>query len=359
MRKSNDKITESLIPSSRFKPFIRIFIWIFLVSSLSSNSMPASAEKDQKAFQAKEFWSIQLENDFFAQSGDRYYTNGTQVSRFVTGNPTPILQNMADFFPFFQSNGDYFGVNFTVGQKIFTPENTQSENIIKEDRPYAGFLFASAALVSRIPGHGLFQSGNMIEFTLGIIGPGSLAGETQSNFHKFIGIKNPKGWDNQLKNELGLGIFYGRFWRIIRQISGPFEYGINPQLSGMGGNIYTYAAAGAMVRIGTQLDNDLSPPNIRPGFPGIASIQPDKRQNWYLFIQGESRVVARNIFLDGNTFRESHHVKKKPLVSDIQLGFVFRFENMRFSISSTYRTKEFTTQRQATRYGALNFSFAR
>ena len=305
----------------------------------------------------REYWGIQLENDFFARSGDRYYTHGTQVSRMLMGEPPQWIQDTATLFPAFKSDGVINGVNYTIGQKIFTPDNTGATDLVINDRPYAGYLYISATLLSRISTQDNIDTGNLLEFTLGIVGPSALAEEAQTGYHDLIGIDSPNGWDNQLSNEPGVGLSYARFWRHITPLNSSLQYGMTPHVSVALGNVYTYAASGVMFRTGTHLYNDLAPPNIRPGFPGLAFFRTSKQNSWYLFAGAEGRAVARNIFLDGNTFSDSHSVDKKPLVGDLQYGFVFQTGNMRFSISNMIRTKEYENQKDKTHFGAINLSF--
>ncbi len=114
------------------------------------------------------------------------------------------------------------------------------------------------------------------------------------------------------------------------------------------GNVYTYAAGGVMFRVGDNLKRDLSPPNIRPGFPGLAYFRGGDESSWYLFLGFESRLVARDIFLDGNTFKDSHSVEKEKLVGDMQFGLVYQVNRWRFAFSNMLRTKEFATQEDNT-----------
>lgn len=306
----------------------------------------------------KEYWSFQLENDFLANSGDRYYTNGVQVSRLALGKPAPWLEKVASIFPAYESDGGIEGVNYTVGQQIFTPDDTVSSELVVEDRPYAGYLFFSTALLARVKRDPLYDTGNILDFTIGVVGPASFAEQTQTAFHKLFDVAVPQGWDNQLKNELGLGLSYSRFWRYIKPLAGPLEFGVSPQITATLGNVYTYGAVGVMLRFGTQLYSDLSPPTIRPGFPGFALFKIDKHYSWYFCFGLETRYVVRNIFLDGNSFQESHSVDKEPIVGDMQFGFVFKISNVRLAISNTIRSKEFMAQQNETHYGALNISFA-
>ncbi len=135
------------------------------------------------------------------------------------------------------------------------------------------------------------------------------------------------------------------------------EFGINPQISAAVGNVYTYGAGGVMFRLGDNLRRDLSPPNIRPGFPGVTYFQASNRSSWYFYLGFESRLVFRDISLDGNTFTDSHSVDKERLVGDMQYGIVYIFDDVRIAVSNMTRTDEFTTQEKVTRYGAINLSF--
>lgn len=65
---------------------------------------------------------------------------------------------------------------------------------------------------------------------------------------------------------------------------------------------------------------------------------------------------ARNIFLDGNTFRDSRSVDKEPLVGDLQFGIAVTWRNVRLSYTHVLRTREFKTQGEADDFGAFSLS---
>ena len=329
------------------------------IACLISTLLPFTfAEAETPSHAAERYWSFQLENDFLADAGDRYYTNGFQVSHLRMGRPPSWLERLAAFFPAFRSDGSIVGTQYTVGQQIFTPDDTQAVEVIPDDRPYAGYLYFSTNLLARVQHARRRDTGNLLELTLGIVGPASLAEQSQTWFHELFGNDVPQGWHNQLANEPALGISYSRFWRNIQPVAGHLEMGLNPQVTASIGNVHTYGAAGVMWRLGTHLNHDLSPPNIRPGFPGFAYFAIDRGFSWYVFAGIEGRLVLRNIFLDGNSFTDSHSVTKEPLVGDLQFGVVLRFGKMRVALSNMQRSREFTTQSQPTRYGALNLSIA-
>jgi hypothetical protein len=93
--------------------------------------------------------------------------------------------------------------------------------------------------------------------------------------------------------------------------------------------------------------------------PGSDFFIPTSGFSWYLFAAVEGRAVARNIFLDGNTFEDSRSVDKKPLVGDLSAGVaLFWSDDFRMDASATYRTKEFDGQDgNRVIFGGFNISF--
>src|SRR5256885_15874840 len=82
---------------------------------------------------------------------------------------------------------------------------------------------------------------------------------------------------------------------------------------------YTTLFRSAIGRIGFDLPDDYGPPRIEPGLPGTNFFEPTAAFGWYLFAGVDGRAIARNIFLDGNTWQTSRGVEKIPLVGDLQL----------------------------------------
>ena len=301
------------------------------------------------------FWSLQLENDLWGSNDDRFYTNGWQFSYTSSHSAPEILESTVDAIPFYRSKETgFFGFNF--GQKIFTPEDIEVSELQVDDRPYAGLLFAEAFIGHRYLDLGDRERMNGLILTLGLIGPVSLAEETQEFVHAFTDSDNPDGWDNQLENELGINAYFVHKQRRIfdmdeaRQSEIGLHYGLSL------GNIYRYASAGTTFRWGPHLKDDIGPPSLSPGFPGLPAFNPNRRSNWYLFIGLEARAVAHDIFLDGNTNVDSHSVDKRELVGDLQLGFAIHLEDVRISFSQMLRSREFESQPERTQFGAINFT---
>lgn len=111
-------------------------------------------------------------------------------------------------------------------------------------------------------------------------------------------------------------------------------------MGGVVGTVYDFVNAGAIARFGFALPDDYGPPRIEPSLPGTNFFQPTESFGWYLFAGVDGRAIARNLFLDGNTWEASRHVEKIPLVGDLQFGAAITFEQWRLSFMHVFRTRD-------------------
>lgn len=191
-----------------------------------------------------------------------------------------------------------------------------------------------------------------------MVGPSALGEQTQNNVHDFLNIDRAYGWDFQLKDEPGVNFILTRQWRFNSEpVWQDVAVGMVPTLVASLGNVQTYAAAGLMLRFGNELEADFGPPRMRPSVAGSAFYQPDGRWGWYAFAGVEGRAVAQDIFLDGNTWRDSRSVDKEILVGDATAGIAIIMPFARLTIACTARSREFDTQRNTAQYGPASLSF--
>ncbi|MCW9033272.1 MAG: lipid A deacylase LpxR family protein [Rhodospirillales bacterium] len=302
--------------------------------------------------------SFQVENDFFAGLTDRHFTNGLSVTGLVEKT---VFNDWAKYlgpqFPTIKHQ-DIDAVIVGLGQNMFSPEDISSSAAITDDRPYAGWLYGTLGILAeeddpRTGGSTL----KTLSLDVGVTGPLSLGENVQKFWHKTFGLQNPNGWDHQIKNELGVVLNFDYKKRIPLDWSTKFfELDFSPHAGFALGNIYTYGNGGGVFRLGKNLNLDYGPPRIRPSLPGSGLVRRKGEYGWYLFAGFDGRAVARNIFLDGNTFAESHHVKRRPLVGDLQGGFAITLDRLRLSATYVLRTKEFERQNGADRFGALSMT---
>jgi lipid A 3-O-deacylase len=300
------------------------------------------------AAQNRGVYSFQLENDVFAGT-DRYYTHGLKLTWVSPDKKTDRSDPTARR-----------AFSLSMGQNIYTPYDIEREDLIEDDRPYAGITFATFGLHQKRN-----QTMETFEFLLGIVGPCSGAAKMQKFVHSLYRGTQPQGWHHQLKNEIVFDFVFDKKWRFFQWGEGEkMEFDLIGHVGASLGTMMTAAATGWQFRFGSNIPRDFGTFLLRPG--GESGVLFNEQSNHraeakrpgvhgFLYLVGHA--VCRNIFLDGNTFNESHSVDKYPFVGDIVLGFVINRERFRFSYAYVYRTKQFKTQAKPQIFGAINISY--
>lgn len=306
-------------------------------------------------------WSFTSENDLFGGT-DRNYSNGLRIERVTPANRVmPALSWVANRLPYLDLNRTELRQGFALSHAIFTPEDIETVTPDPEDRPYAGWLYASGTVVgtTRLDKGGMVQ--DVLQVNLGIVGPSAGGRFVQENWHDIIRIIEPQGWDSQLKDEPGIEIIAQR----MRQFDGfDLPLGLETDYALHGGvalgNVRTYASGGGLARIGWDLGADFGPPRIRPALAGAGVFDPDQPYGAYIFAGIEARAVARDMFLDGNLWRDGPRIEdRRDLVADAQMGFAVHNGNVQIAFTYVHRTEEFVAQAGPQRFGAVSISVAR
>lgn len=295
--------------------------------------------------------NVTFENDVF-NGTDRHYTNGVSIQYTDTLNKVPNGVRYAAA-PFIDPGAD-IRVTYQLGQNLYTPQDIERKIPDPEDRPYAGWLYGSIGVLADTK-----DSLTSLQFSLGVVGPAALGEQVQSFVHSAIDTREPRGWDSQLENEPALLLTFERKWAkpLIERPSG-FQVDASPYLGGALGNVFTHANGGVTFRFGYDLPkNDYGPPRIQPATPGSGFFEPTDTFGWYLFAGIEARAVARNIFLDGNTFRDSASVDKNLLVGDLTYGLVFTVGQARISLTQVLRSPEISSESDISRFTSLGVTY--
>jgi hypothetical protein len=290
------------------------------------------------------------ENDALVKNRDYGYTQGARASLvFDDMSPGSLTNRAFDLVGGFLFTAGAPGGParrqfewIVVGQSIFTPFNKTLSPPDPLDRPYAGWLYTGASLAQESGGRQL----DTFEILAGVVGPSALGKQVQDAFHNVMGQTQPVGWPFQLKDEPALLVSWDRRWKMGYDLGSGFGFDVIPSVGLTAGNVYTYASAGAMVRFGRSLSTSWGPTRVRPAPSGGSFISPNEYAPWLgfaIFGGFEGRAVARNIFLDGNTFvKNGPHVTKNILVGDLVVGAeLFTQSGARLSYTLTKRSSEF------------------
>lgn len=143
---------------------------------------------------------IYEDDDFinlWGDGSDNAYTNGTRLDYFyqVHGKPRSFLNKL---FPRAgdSSNNTY---GWGVEQLMYTPDDIDNPAYQPTDYPWSGGLLATHTLYSYNPDK---KYDFLSELAVGVMGPASLARQTQTLVHHIIHYLKPAGWEHQYPNAL-------------------------------------------------------------------------------------------------------------------------------------------------------------
>jgi lipid A 3-O-deacylase len=295
----------------------------FLISMTLSSFV--SAAEDENTGQAI---SVNVENDSQTLAGpgtDRAYTSGVRISYVYAENEIPDwskdLLNISDKF-WQKIKSSNTNVGMALGQQIYTPGDTQNPNVVVGDRPYAGWLYLALTVQIRNS-----QRLHIVEADIGVIGPASLGEQAQNGLHRAIGVPTTKGWANQLETEPTAQLFYQqreKFLSLWTEDKVKY-FDVIPYFGGSLGNVYIDAHVGGLARLGIHLPGDFGPSgsSSKNGDTFVLPTKDPLPTSVYLFIGAKANAIARDLFLDGNTFRSSYSVGKNSFVTESEIGVGF------------------------------------
>ena len=314
-------------------------------------SSPAQTFNQGPVFSAIE------ENDLLVKT-DRHYTQGIKLSYLGADNRVPVsVSNFSSKIPALKFDVHALRLGVEIGQNIYTPADLTTDKPLPNDRPYAGWFYTGLTLQRR----GLSPKRKTVtlenfQIDLGIIGPESLANESQTWVHEIRGFPLPHGWRNQIKDEPGLVLKYERSWRFSPTNSNTWGIDFIPRFGFSLGNVETSGRIGAMTRFGWHLPDDFGPQiidSITTPEGGLSKSSPGARWGCHIFAGVQGKVVGYSTLLDGNLFQNSPHVQKETLVAEFTGGIVLVLNPVEFGFSYVHRSREFATQSEPDGFGSV------
>jgi hypothetical protein len=298
-------------------------------------------------WQLKQF-NIYFENDLFSRT-DGQYSSGEKFSFLYYIDQTDLF--VYDLFLYDDPADNY--INFAIVNQIFTPYDIAKRELIVDDRPYAGWTFFETGFHKST--HNTLQS---LYIQVGMVGPTSQAEDIQRFIHELTGSELPQGWDNQLKDELGINLRYVHNWRASYTLGGA-DFVVIPYTEVDLGNISIQALGGLTARFGWNLPDDFGMSTIATGSEtGIMTYgNVDNRYKlpWSFTFNFNisGAAIARDIFLDGNTFVDSHSIDKNYAVGSVGGGFRARYKRVALDYYYQKHTKHYDNEKTEHGYGSV------
>jgi len=282
------------------------------------------------------------ENDAL-RGADRHFTQGGRIL-YMSGDEGPAdwMRRLSGYVPTLGFDPEALKYGVEVGQEIYTPEDLDAVNVVPDDRPYAGWLYVSMLLQRRGRTATDIYAMETLRIDAGLVGKQSLAEGAQKVWHS----RDPQGWDNQLKTEPGLILRYDRDYLFRWRNWGRCDFDILPGVDAALGNIDIHAGLRATARAGYNIPNRHEVPG-RPTSTGWGAF------GAYMFVTGGGKAVVHSIFLDGNTWQDSHSVERDPWVATLRSGVGLALGPFEVLASHHYVTREFATQKHSDSYGSV------
>lgn len=295
--------------------------------------------------------SVLWDNDLLApRKTDAYYTNGLVYHHVSDTLPpdtgrawrrcpgTGLLSRLAGDWLIPTDDYSRFWHSWDLGQLIETPYNLRRVPPDPNDQPYAGLLYLGCNVHVRSDSHA-----ESLGLRVGIVGPWALAEQSQNLAHRIAeGVDDARGWDWQLRNELVLNLTYDRQRALSSRTLGGrgLTFFNNVDLSL--GTLLTSAATGLNVLYAADPDAVFGlDPNFLGRYPRLS---PGQRLGFYAMASLQATAVARNLFLDGNTWVDSPSVGHRPLVGSAQLLLGYGLSCFALQLGLNVSTQTFDSQ---------------
>ncbi len=274
---------------------------------------------------------VQVDNDEFAglNKRDRWYSQGLRLHVFSPLPSNDRARALLDTWCAWQvcGPGMVASQRWSIGQNTYTQNDRTLSAPDPQDRRNAGWLHLSGAL--------LLESSvqtRMLEAQVGVIGPASLAGRVQNQWHRWLGVSSVSGWDAQLRPRAGLQI------QVVQEQRWPLlgtRADLVGRLFGSLGTVAGQAGVGLTLRVGDRLSGTATYAEAQ-----AATGRLDTGGRWSLQAGGAIRGVAYDRLIDGPVYGVPAQIRAAPWVGELHLaatvspapGWALRFALMRRSI---------------------------
>ena len=295
-----------------------------------------------KAQNFKNEFGFKSDNDsYLAQGSDRYYTNGLFINFRHALDQKQLKEGL-----------EKKTYEISLGQKMYNPISGYAPDPAKQDRPFAGYLYASA-------GMNWFYSNESILKTsveIGTTGPNSLAEDGQELLHKTVGFYALDGWQYQIKNEMAVNLSAAYTRLLHRAPNNAIDFSFEGYANA--GTTFSGAGAGILFRAGglNQLFNSAYTNAVIGNNPKTRTLV---KREVFFYAKPQLNFVAYDATIQGSMFNNNSPVTfgVKPVVFAQQLGFNYSSQRFTFDFGMIIKTKEVKSSAKAHQYGSISMFY--
>ncbi|MEA3370766.1 MAG: lipid A deacylase LpxR family protein [Campylobacterota bacterium] len=288
-----------------------------------------------------------MENDSNVYT-DIGYTHGAKISLlFYRGDTKDSLLNI----PFISLDKTNNFISFSYANQMFTPYDLDQAELIKDDRPYAGYSYFEI---------GLHQSTktdlDSLTLQAGVIGSSSGMEDLQALFHKSIDARDAAGWSHQLEDEFIVQLNYMHKWRFELENISDMQTVLIPYAGMNLGNASIKASVGAQYRVGFNIPKDFGTNSMNEGsyssLPTESKAIVNDLSKWSLVFNLSlgSNAVAKDIFLD-----DWYEVDRNYFNAYMSAGVTARYKSFSVDYQHNYYTKDYVQRGDYKDYKGYGF----
>ena len=212
---------------------LAIVLWLLCFAMLPLDVAAQDADdtggKQKKPREQMHMWRFEFDNDIFSGSDDAF-SNGWSLQRHSPAVETwdvrpngkrraGVSRWIGNHFPGLKVGGATGKVGrrtIGISQIIQTPEDIENPDPQPDDVPWAGTAGLHESWIS-LDNRWLYA----FQIFVGVMGPASLAEETQRFVHDDLGLSDnsPRGWDNQIDTKALFNLNYA----LRRKLAAPSD----------------------------------------------------------------------------------------------------------------------------------------
>ncbi len=281
------------------------------------------------------YFRFHYDNDYFT-STDKDYTQGYN---FELASPV-FAKNPINYIFFLPKNSEIkYGLSLEhIG---FTANNIESDQIQFGERPFAAAIMLKSFSIATDTIH---KSRITSSLNLGIIGPGAFGGDMQTAIHKATGNTIPKGWYNQIKNDVVLNYEISYEKQLLR-VNDVFSVQANSSLRL--GTLFTNISAGFNATLGI----------LNSPFVSVKN----KKFHLYVYSQPLVNLIGFDATLQGGLFNDKSVYtipgsEIERVTFQNNYGIVLQSGKFYFEYSRTILTREISTA-SAHKWGGIHIGY--
>ena len=303
-----------------------------------------------------DFFSFTLENDAFVRD-DGLYTGGLIATWGYDDVERLDKQTLPDWLAYLAQKSylntqqdKRYSITYSVAHLSQTAIDIKVSELIEEDAPYVGMLGWGGQLTAYDQ-----LIIDRLSLTLGMVGPVVGAEFVQEVVHEAIDANEPQGWDHQIDNEPVFRLQVERSWRVYEKTLGSTELDLVTAVNSGIGNLRSDIGAGVGLRWGLDLQSNFSSADA---FPAQKLNGGHNSPNgWYCFANASAFYVVNDIFMDGNTFQDSHSVNLIHQQYGVSLGVMANIYNWNIVYTLLQLSDQYHSQSERSRFGSLTLTY--